>query len=274
MTGLEAVALLWHRCQQAPLVPLSARAAPRGAAPGINSNQKGEFRMNFKKLMLSTVVAAAAFWGGMAKAGPIEAVYGLQVSDPAAMVSALDTLFQADAMKGNKATLWTAVFAGTRPATHVVVATFDSWQAMDEANGRRLNSDAWRQFTKTASTISERKATVLLSQLGAWGEGGDKHGAGAAFNMTVSDPARYAAALEKLTKGYGPKGMTRLMAVRAGGEGVTHIVLVTAPTMAELNTYLDGLFASDAYKTFSGEVGDIRKLQTVNMYQRVKTWTR
>jgi hypothetical protein len=230
--------------------------------------------MNLRKLMLSTVATAVAFGGGLAKAGPIEAVYGLQVSDPAAMVSALDTLFQADAMKGNQVTLWTAVFAGTRPATHVVTATFDSYQAMDEANGRRLNSDAWRQFTKTAAGISERKATLLLTQVGAWGEGGDKHGAGAAFNMTVSDPARYAAALGKLAKGYDAKAMTRLMAVRAGGEGVTHIVLVSAPTMAELNTYLDGLFASEAYKTFTGEVGDIRKLQTVNMYQRVKTWTR
>jgi len=230
--------------------------------------------MKRRKLTISTVVAAVAFWGGMAKAGPIEAVYGLQVRDAAAMVSALDTLFQADAMKGNQVTLWTAVFAGTRPATHVVTATFDSWQAMDEANARRLNSDAWRQFTKTASGISERKATLLLSQLAAWGEGGDKHTAGAAFNMTVSDPARYAAALGKMAKNSDAKVMTRLMAVRAGGEGVTHIILVTAPTMAELNTYLDGLYASDAYKTFAGEVGDIRKLQTVNMYQRVKTWTR
>ena len=50
--------------------------------------------------------------------------------------------------------------------------------------------------------------------------------------------------------------------------------MMTAPTMAELNTNLDGLFASDAFKTFTAEVGDIRKVQTVNMYQRVKTWSR
>lgn len=230
--------------------------------------------MNYSKLMLATVATGVAFWGSVAKAGPIEAVYGLQVSDAGALVGALDTLFQADSMKGNQATLWAAVFAGTRPATHVVTATFDSWQAMDEANGRRLNSDAWRQYMKTANGISERTASLLLSQVGSWGEGGSQHSAGAAFNMTVSDPARYTAALEKMVKSYGTKGMMRLMAVRAGGEGVTHIVLVTAPTMAELNAYLDGLFASDAYRTFAGEVGDTRKLHTVNMYQRVKTWTR
>jgi hypothetical protein len=230
--------------------------------------------MKLRKLTLATVATAVAFWAGLAKAGPIEAVYGLQVSDPGALVRALDTLFQDESMKGNRATLWAAAFTGTRPATHVVTATFDSYEAMDEANGRRLNGDAWQQYMKTAAGISERKASLLLSQVGAWGEGGSQDGAGAAFNMTISDPARYAAALEKMVKSYGAKGMTRLMTVRAGGEGVTHIVLVTAPTMAELNTYLEGLFASDAFKTFSGEVGDIRKLQTVNMYQRVKTWAR
>jgi hypothetical protein len=229
--------------------------------------------MNLKKLTLSTVATAVVLCGGVAKAGPIEIVYGLQVSDAGALVGALDTLFQADAMKGNQATLWASVFTGTRPSTHVVTATFDSYQAMDEAIGRRLNSDAWRQYMKTATSISELKGSLLLSQVGSWGEGGNQHAAGAAFNLTISDPARYAAAFEKLVKSYGAKGMTRLMAVRAGGEGVTHIILVTAPTMAELNTYLDGLYASDAFRTFTAEVGDIRKLQTVNMYRRVKTWT-
>ena len=230
--------------------------------------------MNIRKLTLATFATAVVFWGGMAKAGPIEVVYGLEVSDAGALVSALDTLFQADAMKGNQATLWTAVFAGTRPSTHVVTATFDSYQAMDEAGTRRVNSDAWRQYMKATNGIAERRASLLLSQVGSWGDGGSQHAAGAAFNMSVSDPARYAAAFDKMVKSYGAKGMMRLMAVRAGGEGVTHIILVTAPTMAELNTYLDGLFASDAYKTFAGEVGDIRKIHTVNMYQRVKTWTR
>jgi hypothetical protein len=230
--------------------------------------------MNIRKLTLASFATAVAFCGGVAKAGPVEAVYGLEVSDAGALVSAMDTLFQADAMKGNQATLWAAMFTGTRPATHVVTATFDSYQAMDEANARRLNSEAWRQYMRTANGIADRKASLLLGQVGSWGEGGSQHNAGAAFNMTVRDPARYAAAFEKMVKSHGAKGMMRLMAVRAGGEGVTHIVLVTAPTMAELNVYLDGLFASDAYRTFVGEVGDIRQLHTVNMYQRVKTWSR
>jgi hypothetical protein len=123
--------------------------------------------MNLRKLTLSTAATAVAPCGGVAKAGPIEVVYGLQVSDAGALVRALDTLFQAHAMKGNQATLWASVFTGTRPSTHVV----------------------------------------------------------------------------------------------------------TAPTMAELNTYLDGLYASDAFRTFTAEVGDIRKLQTVSMYRRVKMWT-
>ena len=50
--------------------------------------------MNIRKLTLATFATAVAFWGGMAKAGPIEVVYGLEVSDAGALVSAMDTLFR------------------------------------------------------------------------------------------------------------------------------------------------------------------------------------
>jgi hypothetical protein len=229
---------------------------------------------NMTKLLPALCSVAMAMSAGLAQADPVEAVYGFKVKDPAAFVSAFDTLFQSDAVKGNRVTLWAAEFDGSSPATHVLTVDFDSYQAMDEANARRRGSEAWKSYLKTTEASTELTGSMLAIQRGSWGEGGSQHGAGAAFSMAVQDPAGYAAAFEKMVKAYGAKGAMRLMEVRAGGQGVTHIVLVSAPTMAELNAYLDGLFASGAYRTFSGEVGGIRKLLTVSMYRRVKTWER
>ncbi len=225
-----------------------------------------------KELLLGICSIVIALSAGLAQADPTEAVYGFEVKDPAGFVGAFDTLFESDAVKGNRVTLWAAEFDGTSPSTHVLTVDFDSFQAMDEANARRRSSDAWQRYLKAVDGISDLTGSLLLIQRGSWGEGSGQHGAGAAFAMAVQDPARYAMAFDKMVKAYGPKGAMRLMEVRAGGEGVTHYVLVSAPTMAELNAYLEGLFASDAYRTFVGEVGGIRKLLTVSMYRRVKSW--
>lgn len=229
---------------------------------------------NMKRVLLGLCSAAIAISSGVAKADPLEAVYGFHVKDPAAFVSAFDTLFQSDAVKGGRVSLWAAEFDGSSAATHVVVVDFDTFEGMDEANARRRSSDAWQAYLRATGGVADLTGSMLLIQRGSWGDGGAQHGAGAAFSMTVQDPARYAAAFDKMVKAYGAKGAMRLMEVRAGGDGVTHIVLVTAPTMAELNVFFDSLFASDAYRTFASEVGGIRKLHTVNMYRRVKSWQR
>jgi len=229
---------------------------------------------NFKHLLLGVCSAAIAISSSVAKADPLEAVYGFRVKNPAAFVSAFDTLFQSDSVKGPRVALWAAEFDGSSPATHVVTVDFDSFAAMDEANARRRSGDAWQTYLKAIDGVADLTGSMLLIQRGSWGEGNAQHGAGAAFSMTVQDPARYAAAFDKMVKAYGAKGAMRLMEVRAGGEGVTHLILVTGPTLAELNGYFDGLFASDAYRTFASEVGGIRKLNTVSMYRHVKNWQR
>lgn len=227
-----------------------------------------------KELLLGVCSIAIALSTGLAQADPVEAVYGFDVKDPSAFAGAFDTLFESDAVKGPRVTLWAAEFDGSSPSTHVVTVDFDSFQAMEEGNARRRSSDAWQRYVKAVDGISDLTGSMLLIQRGSWGESTGQHGAGAAFSMTVRDPARYVAAFEKMVKAYGAKGAMRLMEVRAGGEGATHLVLVTAPTLAELNAYFDGLFASDAYRAFAGEVGGIRELRTVSMYRRVKSWQR
>ena len=154
---------------------------------------------NIKQLLVGLCSAAIAISSSLANADPLEAVYGFHVKDPAAFVSAFDTLFQSDSVKGGRVSLWAAEFDGSSPATHVLTVDFDTFQAMDEANARRRSSDAWQAYLKATDGIADLTGSMLLIQRGSWGESAAQHGAGAAFSMTVQDPARYAAALSTIS---------------------------------------------------------------------------
>lgn len=94
----------------------------------------------------------------------------------------------------------------------------------------------------------------------------------AAFIMTVKDPAAYATAFTDLIGSMDNPGSVRLMEMRFGGEGITHVALITAQDFVALNNYLDELQSSDAYREFSGKVSDNRMIRTVTLYRRIKSW--
>lgn len=75
-----------------------------------------------------------------------------------------------------------------------------------------------------------------------------------------------------LIRAVGHPGSMRLMEVRAGGMGTTHTVLFSAPGAAALNEYLDRPLSSDDYRAFVKPVGSIRKINTLNMFRRDKSW--
>lgn len=223
---------------------------------------------------LSTTLIACALLAttGIAGAASVESVYGFDVSNPQAFVAAIDKLFESDDMKGHKVTVWASSYNGDNPSTHVLTANFDSYQAYQEGTARRLSSPDWLKYVlavrDTAELTGESFFIERLQEGGDWRQ----HGAAAAYIMTVSDAATYAKAFRKLVDDAGHPGSIRLMEVRAGGSGITHVVLISAPDFASLNTYLDELLSGDAYKSFVKSVGSIRKINTVNMYTRVKSW--
>ena len=90
--------------------------------------------------------------------------------------------------------------------------------------------------------------------------------------MSVADGRRYATAFQTMVKDAGHPGSVRLMEARAGAMGYSHVVLITAPDIASLNNYLDKLVESKAYAEFVDKVSDIRQINTVSMYSRVKSW--
>ena len=205
-------------------------------------------------------------------ADPVDAVIGLDVHNPRAMVAALDKLYSSDAMSGQKATLWAGTFRGSSPSTHTVVVEYDSYADQEKKLKKRNASPDWLRFIQTLDGVSSVKSTRMAIQRSVEGSGWRDHGAMTAFTMAVSDPATYAAAFAEMIDSTGNPGSIRLMEMRFGGEGTTHVVLISAPGSAVLNEYLDELLASDAYRTFAGKVSGIRTIRTVTMLTRVRSF--
>ncbi len=224
-----------------------------------------------KALLIGAAVALLAI-SGLAKADPLVGVFSLEVTNPAAFMGAMEQLLASDTMRDHNVTLWASVFDGTDPATHVVVAQFEDYEDFEELTQRRLTSPDWSEFLLSGTDVWTGTATLMAIQRVSYGDSWQTDGAAAAVIMTVRDPATYTDAFKRVTESYGNPGSVRLMEIRAGGEGATHAVLYTAEGMAELNEYIDGLLGSDEYRAFVGEVGDIRTINTVNMFSRVKTW--
>lgn len=218
------------------------------------------------------LTASLVLLAGMALAEPLQTVVSLDVEHPAAFVSALDTMLESDDLAGNKVSLWASVFDGTSPTTHVVVAEYDDYESYERRTARRLDSGDWARFLLAIDDASEVTNSALHIQRIADGSGWRNHDFAAVFIMTVKDPAAYAAAFTDLIDAMDNPGSVRLMEIRAGGMGATHLAIITGDGMAAVNNYLDRLLASDAYRDFAGKVGEIRRINTVSMYRRVRTY--
>ena len=207
-----------------------------------------------------------------ASADPVENVIGLEVTSPGALVASLDRLFASGAMDGYELSLWANSFDGTNPATHTIVARFDDYAAHDRLTQQRLGHPGWAQFGLAVRDISSVTSTGLLIERFSEGRVEAGHRAGAAFIMAVSDPAAYATAFARFMDATDNPGSARLVESRFGGQGMTHAVVISAPSLAEMNEYFDELFAGDAYEDFIDDVGDIRTIRTVNNYTLIKRW--
>ena len=214
----------------------------------------------------------ALFASANVSAQGVERYVSFDVNNPAGFVSAFDTFRSSDVMTGNTMSLWAATFDGSNPATHVIVVGYDDYEALQETDAAVGPSLAWANFQAALDGTSEVTALSMGVQVLADGRGWHDHGAAMVFAMSVRDAATYGAAFADLIDASDNPGSVRLMQMRAGGQGTTHLAAITAPDFATLNEYIDELFASDAYAEFVGKVGDIRRINTTSIYRRVKTW--
>jgi hypothetical protein len=204
-----------------------------------------------------------------AGAQAIESVFGLDVNNPRAFVAALGTLNASNPTSGQTVTVWANVYDGSSPATHTVVVGYDTLEQREAAVTQRNASKGWVDFQQTLVGVSDLVNTSMAVEAFREGSGWAGHGALSATLMTVTDPAEYAGAFSRLVDRIDNPGSIRLMQMPFGGEGVTHVVLFSAPDSAVLTTFLTEMVASDVYQDFVDDVEDIRTLRTVNLYRRV-----
>ncbi len=217
-------------------------------------------------------LALALFAATNVSAQGVERYVSFNVSNPAAFVGAFNRFRTSGVMKGSTASLWAANFDGRNPATHVIVVGYDDYAALQETDDSVRPSREWADYLAAIQGTNELTALSLGVQRLADGRGWHDHDAGMVFAMTVSDARAYAAAFSELIDASDNPGSVRLMEMRAGGEGATHLAVITAPDFTTLNEYIDELFASDAYAEFAAKVGGIRRINTTSIYRRLQTW--
>lgn len=225
-----------------------------------------------KKTKISSIVMSVALLlSGYAQAQVIEAVYGIKYDSSSAAEAAIGELFQDDAIRGSKVTLYAHDFGVPGNATHTVVADYDNYAAREKLDMAMLGSHGWSKY-ELATQGSESVSADLAIVVKDYGKARHEAGYLVAFVMQVRDPGAYVNALGKLNDAVGNPGVLRLVALRSGPADTTHAVLIGAADFAAANAYLDKLFASDAYAAFNAEVGDNRTLVNVGMYRRVSHW--
>lgn len=224
-----------------------------------------------KVTIAALLMSLALLLSGYAQAQAIEAVYGLKFDSTDAVEAAMTDLFEDDALRGSKATLYAHDFGVPGDATHTIVADYDSYADRAKMDKARRQSHGWAKYLLTTHG-SESVSADLVIVVKDYGKARHEAGYLVAFTMQVGDPGAYEAALDKLEDAIGHPGVMRFVAVRSGPADLSHAVLLGASDFAATNEYLDKLFASDAYAAFVREVGDFRTIKNVAMYRRVGAW--
>ena len=204
-----------------------------------------------------------------APSAPVGMVYGLDVSDPAAFAAAMGKYWSSPTGEQNPgvAILRQVVAGGESPISHIVSVVYPSYEAMDAAFAINAQSEDAATFQREVSGAVE---VVTSSMFESTGLGSMKNqigfGPGTAslyVFASVSDPAKYASAFQKMM-GSTDIGETdtMLFAMPAGGVGdTTHVVSVTGKSVGAVMAQMNANRADKDFQKFIKEVGGIRTIE-------------
>lgn len=223
-----------------------------------------------KTTIWTCVLSVGLLFAGISNAQMMEAIHAVNFESTSRASAAMEELFEDEAVAGGRATLYVGDF-GDMNSSHIVVVDADSYEKHMERNQRRVASHGWARYllaTADSEYVSGTLASVLADH------GAPRHTAGylVAFSIHTTNAGGYAAAIAELDDAIGNPGVLRLVALRSGGADATHAVLIGGDNFAEVAEYLDMMVQSDAFGEFVAEVGDYRKVVSVNWYRRIGTW--
>ena len=208
---------------------------------------------------------------------PMGVYYQMEVSDPSAFVAAMSEFQNSATAKNRNATvsLRQIISNGTNPATHSVSVIYPSAADMDASRARRSQSEDWAKMQRAMSAISSRVSEGVFRTTGITGGSPDnitsKNPVSRYISMNVRDPARYVEAWKKLQASRpADQGSSALLQVMGSGEmGITHVVSLSANSMAEL---MSGNQNDDAWSEFLDSVRDIRDIVDDTLVIHLMSW--
>lgn len=229
--------------------------------------------------IFSTLVGLLLLTQTVAAATPVGTYYQVNVTNPAAVVAALDAY--ADSPTGQKnpatVTLFQITSNGTNPATHAISVSFASAEDMDRS--RALNM-ASKDFAAMQASMAGAMTPVSESMFRDTGVTAGSPAAITSDNpvarfilMDVQDPAAYVAAWTKMMASRDsdlPSSVSQIMA--AGTADTSHVVSIFANNMAEMMALADANQGNPAWAEFLASVNGIRAIEDDAMVVRVKSW--
>ncbi|MEJ2112106.1 MAG: hypothetical protein P8Z37_19820 [Acidobacteriota bacterium] len=198
------------------------------------------------------------------------------VTDEAALIEILDDWFASkDSDYAQTATLVAAVADGSNPATHYLILNYPSFSKYEAAIDGIAKSHDFAILERQISGIATNNGDSVYVHRAdngksekagdfVWTTGGNLTGDEAVFVAAYTD-------LLKSDLGKKAPGMVKLVANRAGGD-TTHLAILTAPTLAALNEYLDMHAGNKDWETFLSKAGDMIQSSGSSFLRIVKVW--
>ena len=206
----------------------------------------------------------------------VEYVSGMIVTDEATLIQAADAwLSSRDAKEGQTTTLLSNMFNGASNETHTYVLNFPDYAALQRHMDKTETSPAFAKYVAIENLVSKGVSESLYLHAT---DNGKEWKAGdylfvVGINVNGPGPDYVAAMKELINSSLGKKapGMMRLVAGRAGNDS-SHALIISAPSFASLNEYLDSIPGNSDFEAFLSKVGDISTVTGTSMYRVVKVW--
>ena len=201
--------------------------------------------------------------------------YDLVVSDPAAVVAAIDKYQASPTGQSNSASvvLYAYVAAGANTATHAINVVHPSPSDMDAnlaLNESQDQADFLAEMREVATVTSRAMGETLLI-------GGNPENITSAnpavmrYLMSVSDPAAYAQAFSSFLGQNPDIGVSYLSSMMADGTNPeTHVVLNYANSVGEL--FINQPQTLEGWAEYSSAVKGLRTIESTAIATEVKRW--
>jgi hypothetical protein len=212
----------------------------------------------------------------MSALAQVEQLISYTVTDEATFVESFDEWFASDESDyGQTATLVTAIADGSNPATHYLVLNYPDFASYEAAiDGVAVSDDFAKLERRISGIMAANGDSIYLHRL----DNGKSEKEGdflytVSFNIAGAESIFLAAQEEMINSELGEKapGILKLVANRAGGDS-SHLAIISAPSLAALNKFLDIHSGNKDWEEFQNKVGGIVASTGSSFLRVVKIW--